>query len=246
MRDAILGLGLDYHPYDLETGRLRTKGHLERAIEGRFVEMDDIATEAELSHRATAHLDKAWRVVNAMVSTLEFVHVRARARIKELGLGTELNRAVLEQLVGAEYLKRAAVKAPSAEARRTIEQTSQRVRGRWEQTAEQAALNEQQRTRIDRVAAECAELFQRSSSCVEGRNGQLALRQHGLRGLSARKLEALTVIHNYFIRRSDGTTAAERFFGARPSDLFEWILDHINVPARPASRRTRLNSGAAV
>lgn len=31
---------------------------------------------------------------------------------------------------------------------------------------------------IEKVAQECAELFQRSSSCVEGRNGQLALRHH--------------------------------------------------------------------
>ena len=33
---------------------------------------------------------------------------------------------------------------------------------------------------IEQVGEECAKLFQRSSSCVEGRNGQLSLRHHGL------------------------------------------------------------------
>ncbi|MEF8770227.1 DUF6399 domain-containing protein [Candidatus Accumulibacter contiguus] len=44
---------------------------------------------------------------------------------------------------------------------------------------------------------------QRSSSGVEGRNGQLALHHQGRHRLSDRKLAALTVVHNYHIRRAD-------------------------------------------
>ena len=73
---------------------------------------------------------------------------------------------------------------------------------------------------------------------MEGRNGQLALRHHSLHRLSNDKLCALTVIHNYYLTRSDGTTAAERFFGAKPRDLFEWLLDRLDVPARPAAKRS--------
>jgi hypothetical protein len=57
--------------------------------------------------------------------------------------------------------------------------------------------------------------------------------------LSDRKLAVLTTIHNYFLRRAEGTTAAERFFGSKPQDLFEWILDRIDLPARPAKQRLR-------
>jgi hypothetical protein len=53
---------------------------------------------------------------------------------------------------------------------------------------------------------ECADLFQRSSSAVEGRNGQLSLHHHGRHRLSDRKLAALTAVHNFHIRRADGTT----------------------------------------
>lgn len=44
---------------------------------------------------------------------------------------------------------------------------------------------------LEKVAWECAQLFQRSSSCVEGGNGQLALHHHQLHRISSRKLNAL-------------------------------------------------------
>jgi hypothetical protein len=61
---------------------------------------------------------------------------------------------------------------------------------------------------IEYAAKECVNLFQRSSSCVEGRNGQLALRHHNLHRLNERTLGALTTIHNFYLKRNDGTTAA--------------------------------------
>ncbi len=53
-------------------------------------------------------------------------------------------------------------------------------------------------------------------------------------------LRVLTVLHNYFIPRHDGTTAAERFLGKQPPYLFERLLgprSHTR-PASPRSRRT--------
>jgi hypothetical protein len=49
-----------------------------------------------------------------------------------------------------------------------------------------------------------AEVFQRSSSNVEGCNGYLSLRNHQLRGLDhPRKWVYLTAIHNFFLTRRD-------------------------------------------
>jgi len=53
------------------------------------------------------------------------------------------------------------------------------------------ALNRQ-----EQQAQQAAEVFQRSSSRVKGRNGQLSLRHHGLRELTTSKLKALRTIHN--------------------------------------------------
>lgn len=86
---------------------------------------------------------------------------------------------------------------------------------------------------MERRARELAGLFQRSSSCVEGRNAQLSLRHHGMHRLSEQKLNALTVIHNYYLKRPDGTTAAERFYESKPIDMFEWLLGKMPQVPRP-------------
>jgi hypothetical protein len=74
-------------------------------------------------------------------------------------------------------------------------------------------------------AKQMASNFQRTSSAIEGRNGWLSQMHHNGRGLSIKRLKALTVIHNYYLKRSDGTTAAERLFNKKFTDPFEVIMN---------------------
>ena len=78
--------------------------------------------------------------------------------------------------------------------------------------------------------------YQRTSSAVEGRNGYLSQRHHVNRGFSAQSLKVLTIIHNFDLKRPDGTTAAQRLFGHSFPDLFEWILS--NTEELPIPRRS--------
>jgi hypothetical protein len=84
---------------------------------------------------------------------------------------------------------------------------------------------------------ELAETFQRSSSCVEGRNGALSLNHHRFHRLNARTLKALTIVHNFDVRRSDGTTAAERFFEAKHANLFDSLVANVRIPGRPQQQK---------
>jgi hypothetical protein len=61
---------------------------------------------------------------------------------------------------------------------------------------------------------------------------------------SEKRLGALTVLHNYWVKRGDGTTAAQRFFGQRPADLFDWLLERFPDPPRPAQRRPKAQAEA--
>jgi len=70
--------------------------------------------------------------------------------------------------------------------------------------------------------------FQRTSSAVEGRNGYLSQRHHNGRGLLPERLKALTIIHNFTLKRFDGTTAANRLFGKEFPDLFEWVVHRMD------------------
>src|SRR5207237_4570187 len=98
------------------------------------------------------------------------------------------------------------------------------------------ALNVMKQNQRKAEAAKLAEVFQRSSSNVEGRNGYLSLRNHQLRGLDhPRKRACLTTIHNFFLTRPDGTTAAERFVGQKPRSMFAAILAAVEIPPAPLS-----------
>ncbi len=82
--------------------------------------------------------------------------------------------------------------------------------------------------------------FHRSSSAVEGRNGSLSQRYHTGRGMSKRRLAAATVIHNYGIKRYDGSTAAERLFKIDFPDLVFWLLTQMDEPPLPHRARPRV------
>lgn len=85
-------------------------------------------------------------------------------------------------------------------------------------------------TELERWVHWCQEFcakYQRTSSAVEGRNGYLSKLHHAGRGFSDQSLKALTVIHNFDLKRPDGTTAAQRLLGHPFPDVFESILEHI-------------------
>ena len=82
--------------------------------------------------------------------------------------------------------------------------------------------------------------FHRSSSAVEGRNGRLSQMYHNGRGLTKKRLAALTVVHNYGLKRADGTTAAQRLFGAPFPDLFEWLISQMGALPLPRKPRERI------
>jgi hypothetical protein len=81
----------------------------------------------------------------------------------------------------------------------------------------------------------CAK-YQRTSSAVEGRNGYLSGLHHAGRGLSEQTLRVLTIIHNFDLKRADGSTAAQRLFAHRFPDLFEWVVDYMDE--LPVARRS--------
>jgi len=237
--EVIRDLSKEYHPYDLETGETRTDTALESTLEGLLEKARDVVARAELSERCVSAVEKAGRVMKEMVSSMRFFHSMVAEHVATLPVGSELQTAVLMLLIPALYLQRAARKARLAENRDSIHKVAQGLLDQMFATPAWQQLDEAKRNLVMKAATWCADLFQRSSSCVEGRNGQLSLLHHGLHRLSDAKLHALTIIHNYFLRRPDGTTAAQRFFGQKHDDLFEWVLSRVGVPPAPAPSNAR-------
>jgi len=239
-RDAVRGISESYHPFDLETGAPRQADQVSSDLDRQFQILNEVASEASLSERCRQRIAKAYRVVKQLVATIAFYHHVVRARVENLGLSANAERLVHRNLIPGLYIQQVAGKAKGTEVRAALRERAASLLAPVEEPdSPLSLLDDDERATVDQVALDCAQLFQRSSSCVEGRNGQLALRHHSLHRLLPRKLNALTVVHNFFITRPDGTTAAERFFAHKQRKLFDALLNKLDVPRRPAAvRRT--------
>ena len=239
-KKAIQDIGEVYHPYDTETGVIKSAEEVSLSLEKCFSEIEEVASEASLPERCLKRIKKAKRVVVNMVATIAFFFLMVRAKVEALGLPLEVEEAVFHNLIPGIYFNLVSEKAKSAEQRHKLRKLSEDLLAPLRaRDGPFCGLDQEDRRLIEQVAEECAQLFQRSSSCVEGRNGQLSLRHHSMHRISDRKLAALTTVHNYFVKRSDGTTAAERFFGTRPRNLFEWVMGRVDLPGRPAQKRSQ-------
>jgi hypothetical protein len=235
--EAKKALGTVYHPYDLTTGAPQTAEEISEKIDQQLTIIETAATSAGLSENSMKRLAKARRVFQLMISTIVFFWSTVKQQVMALGLSPELESLMHDLLIPGLYLQLAAKKAKGAAERKRIAKLAAELLARLDLCTTWCCLLPPQREQIREVALQCAQLFQRSSSCVEGRNGYLSLRHHSSHRLSKRKLGALTVIHNFFIKRPNETTAAERFFEAKHKNLFKYLLDNLSISARPAKTR---------
>jgi hypothetical protein len=228
------------HPDEIQQGQAQTPEQLETRLGTLFARLEAIAEEADLSGRLCAHLAKAKRLTHRLVATLAFFFMMVNTRVQALDLAPAIEQAMLDDVIPALYLERAAARRSRAEHRHRLRALSaQRLAPLQPPSHPIQSLDLQTRHPLEQVAGECADLFQRRNSCVEGRNGFLALYQHGHHRLSPRQQQVLTALHNFAIKRPDNTTAAERFFAQPHPSLFEQVLQRIPWPARPARRRPR-------
>src|SRR5215510_14328357 len=238
---SIRGIGHDYHFVDLDRGVRRNGQLVASAIQAHIEQVRAIAQHEGLSQSCLERIEKAERVVPKMQATIEFVSGYVRQQVAQLDLTPPASFAMHAKLIPSYYLDRVAHTRTVRDGE-PLRELAERLRAPL--FAPDGVLSEWSPAAQDQLhdeAKRLAAVFQRSSSKVEGRNGYLSLRHHQLRGLDLpRKRECFTAIHNFFLTRPDGTTAAERFFGQKPRSMFEAILKSVELPPAPLSppRRT--------
>jgi len=233
---SIRAIGHAYHFVDLERGVRRNGKLIASDIQAQIDTVRTVAQQEGLSQTCLDRIEKAERVVPKMQATIEFVSGYVRRQVSQLALAPPASYAMHAFLIPSFYLERVA-HTRTVSGGEPLRELAMRLRtSLFEPGGVCAALSPTAQRQLKQQAKTLAEVFQRSSSNVEGRNGYLSLRNHQLRGLEhPRKRECLTAVHNFCLTRTDGTTAAERFFGQKPRSMFAAILASVDIPPAPLS-----------
>lgn len=136
-------------------------------------------------------------------------------------------------------LNRTQAKAKNKDLRLTYKQRIEQAKEKWDNSDLIKQLCPQRLKELMEMAYQIAIRFQRASSQTEGRNGYLAFVNHAHRGMTSERLKVLTVIHNYDVKRMDGTTPAQRLFHREFPDLFEFLCHHVTGFKEPKSRKRK-------
>ena len=236
VRQSIRAIGHAYHFVDLERGVRRNGKLIASDIQGHIDTIRRIAQQEDLSQacRSASRKRSAWCPKCKRQSSLSPGYVRQY--VSQLALPQPASYAMHAHLIPSYYLERVAATKLVREGA-PLRELAERIRTPlFAPGGAFSALNPLEQGWLKQKAAKLAEVFQRSSSNVEGRNGYLSLRNHPLRGLDhPRKRACLTAVHNFFLTRPDGTTAAERFFGQKPRSMFAAVLASVEISPAPLS-----------
>ena len=231
------------HPYNERTGEVQWREDVEDQMFEALDIVQQAADEMAMSDSATQAVIKAVRAVPAMGEAVQRYHEHIALCLKSLNMPQALTDAMRTRVLPAFYLEKAAAQSSETERReRLLDRARELVRPLQEaDESPLLMLSEATVTHLFTLGRSWVRMYERTSSCVEGRNGQLSRYQHGHRRLSARKLAALTVLHNFWTTRDDDTTPAQRLFQQPTADLFDYLLDVMPNLPRPAQKRPHVS-----
>lgn len=231
-RSLLNALSDAYLPVAIGDGKRKSAADLEAELESLFAKLRALAEKADLGSHHLPYLEKAHRRLQSMASTLEFFNGQSIKALTQAGVDTRSARVIDTFLLPSALLSTRARLASSADERARLRGLANGLRA---QALQELNLVEATQEFIDleTLARNISLAWQRSTSSIEGRNGYLSQRHHDLRGLSEKKLACLTHLHNFYARRSDGTTAARRFFGVPHLDLARKTITSMGDLKRP-------------
>jgi len=237
-RETLQAISDTIHPFTLEDSKAQTSAEVEKRLSEKAQKLKETDWLHDIEDRHGV-MDKFRNQCNALSSGIDAWRVWALESLSPYGLEKDKADWLLLTLVPVLYWHRQMEKTDNPGSRKKYKRA-------WEQAV--IALHSHPLTPVITTeelkqwqgwAEWMANQFHRSSSAVEGRNGCLAQMYHNGRGLTVTQLQSFTVIHNFGIKRADGTTAAERFFGTKFPDLFEWLVGQMGALPLPRKRRER-------
>jgi hypothetical protein len=233
MQASIRAIGDAHHPVDLRTGEPQGADAMRERLQEIAQTLCEQAAQASLGRRAIQALNSLFERIDDLVGITVWWTQELRRRLTTLALPPAEVAWIEQTLMPAVYVQHRIALGRTEDERGALQQLWERLRAgllvegspwrTWDRTRRAAVLE---------VVRSCVLLFPRSTSMLEGHNGQDALCHHQRHQLSDTFRKARLVLRNYVVSRADGTTAAERLFGKKPGNLIEYLCAHIKLPGR--------------
>lgn len=215
-----------YHPIDLATGKLQSPTVLKKKMAKEFETIESRAKQAGLWEGSLDRIGKAKRAFGHMWDYYRHFFVMLLLYLQ--GLSIENRKFFKEVALPLSYSEMLLKRLPK---KGKIEQIIFQLHKKFSEWNGREEVKEA----LMRRGKELAMQFQRSSSSVEGRNGALSLLLHRFHHIDERTLRVLTIVSNFGIKGKgrEKRTAAERFFEAKHDDLFQYLVEKVNIPGKP-------------
>lgn len=237
--ENLLGITDDLHPFSLEDNTGNTADSVALKLEKRAEAIAAIAVQQDIPDKYNA-LRKFRNQVGALSSHVSFWWFWVEEILLGCSVDEETRQWLTGKLLPVVYWHHQLHKTKNPCQRKRYREAWQRAVKDFNADPFRLGLAECDQQRWLEWAEWMVRQYHRSSSAVEGRNGRLSQMYHNGRGLTESRMKTMTVIHNYGLKRSDGTTAAERLFGTAFPDLFGWLVNQMGEIPLPRKARQRV------
>ena len=230
--EAIEQISQTIHPFTLDSLQWQTQRGLLTDLASPLQRLWDLAPTYG-AQKAQQAIDTFEAQITSFAQAIEAWQQWVTIALDSQTQDVAIRNWVLSSLLPWVYWSQQADKTRQPSLKRRYQDTASDAFDRLFEQDLTLALTDHQRVQWVLWCQEFCAKYQRTSSAVEGRNGYLSKLHHARRGFSEQSLNVLTIIHNFDLKRHDGTTAAQRLFGREFPDLFEWMLDHIGELPMP-------------
>lgn len=238
--ENLQGIAEEVHPFSLnDKGLINDAENVVEKLENRALHFEKIAQSLGIKDHKKV-MRKFRNQFQPLAISVSFWWLLVWESLQELGEDKERAQWLTHTLLPVVYWHYKMQQTKNPKAKKTYQKAWENASDTIKADPFSYTVEQSEMQRWLTWAENMVRQFHRSSSAVEGRNGCLSQMYHNGRGLSQKRLKALTVIHNYGIRRADGTTAATRLFDTAFPDLFSWLLDEIGELPLPRKSRKRV------
>jgi hypothetical protein len=217
----------------------QTSEQVESQLEEQAQRFEQIAEEQSVQDHKDA-VGKFRRQIKDVASNVDAWWLWTKESLSEERIGQDVRNWLLFTLLPVIYWYRQLQKTQNPEMKKVYELAWRGAQAAYAAHPPPQTLSKKDMEHWQGWAEWACANFHRASSAVEGRNGYLSQSYHNGRGLTYRRLRALTAIHNYDTRRRDGSTPAQRLYGEQFPDMFEWLIEQMGSLPLPRKSRQRI------